>query len=122
MTLGTVRGLRRESSRKVAKVLGVSIFHYQEIELGRRPLSEDEVRLARRLDTSGVLVGITNWLRWLYHERRPFEDLDRARPALEPLAKTIVHVGPLGAGSVLKLAVNTVIFGLNEALADCPYS
>jgi 3-hydroxyisobutyrate dehydrogenase-like beta-hydroxyacid dehydrogenase len=46
------------------------------------------------------------------------EDLDRARPALEPLAKTIVHVGPLGAGSAMKLAVNTVIFGLNEALAE----
>ena len=46
------------------------------------------------------------------------EDLERARPALEPLAKTIVHVGPLGAGAAMKLAVNTVIFGLNEALAE----
>ena len=45
-------------------------------------------------------------------------DLERARPALAPLAKTIVHVGPLGAGSAMKLAVNTVIFGLNEALAE----
>lgn len=41
MALGTVRWLRRESSRKVAKALGISIFHYQEIELGRRPLSEE---------------------------------------------------------------------------------
>ena len=46
------------------------------------------------------------------------EDLEQARPALEPLAKTIVHVGPLGAGAAMKLAVNTVIFGLNEALAE----
>jgi 3-hydroxyisobutyrate dehydrogenase/2-hydroxy-3-oxopropionate reductase len=45
-------------------------------------------------------------------------DLERARPALEPLAKTIVHVGPLGSGAAMKLAVNTVIFGLNEALAE----
>jgi 3-hydroxyisobutyrate dehydrogenase/2-hydroxy-3-oxopropionate reductase len=45
-------------------------------------------------------------------------DLGRARPALEPLAKTIVHVGPLGSGAAMKLAVNTVIFGLNEALAE----
>jgi len=45
-------------------------------------------------------------------------DLEKARPALEPLAKTIVHVGPLGAGAAMKLAVNTVIFGLNEALAE----
>jgi 3-hydroxyisobutyrate dehydrogenase/2-hydroxy-3-oxopropionate reductase len=45
-------------------------------------------------------------------------DLERARPALEPLAKEIFHVGPLGAGAALKLAVNTVIFGLNNALAE----
>ena len=46
------------------------------------------------------------------------EDLERARPALAPLAKTIVHVGPLGSGAAMKLAVNTVIFGLNEAVAE----
>ena len=45
-------------------------------------------------------------------------DLERGRPALEPLAKTIVHVGPLGSGAAMKLAVNTVIFGLNEAVAE----
>jgi 3-hydroxyisobutyrate dehydrogenase-like beta-hydroxyacid dehydrogenase len=45
-------------------------------------------------------------------------DLERARAALEPLAKTIVHVGPLGSGAAMKLAVNTVIFGLNEAVAE----
>ena len=45
-------------------------------------------------------------------------DLERGRPALEPLARTIVHVGPLGSGAAMKLAVNTVIFGLNEALAE----
>jgi transcriptional regulator with XRE-family HTH domain len=41
MALGSVRELRGESSRNVAKALGVSIFHYQDIELGRRPLSEE---------------------------------------------------------------------------------
>jgi 3-hydroxyisobutyrate dehydrogenase-like beta-hydroxyacid dehydrogenase len=46
------------------------------------------------------------------------EDLARARPALEPLAKAIVHVGPLGSGAAMKLAVNTVVFGLNEAVAE----
>jgi 3-hydroxyisobutyrate dehydrogenase-like beta-hydroxyacid dehydrogenase len=45
-------------------------------------------------------------------------DLERARPALDSLAKMIFHVGPLGAGAVMKLAVNTVIFGLNGALAE----
>lgn len=45
-------------------------------------------------------------------------DLERARPALEPLAKTIFHVGPLGTGAAMKLAVNTLIFGLNGAVAE----
>lgn len=45
-------------------------------------------------------------------------DLERARPALEPLARTIFHVGPLGSGAAMKLAVNTVVFGLNGALAE----
>jgi 3-hydroxyisobutyrate dehydrogenase/2-hydroxy-3-oxopropionate reductase len=45
-------------------------------------------------------------------------DMERARPALEPLAATIVHVGPLGAGAAMKLAVNAVIFGLNGALSE----
>ena len=45
-------------------------------------------------------------------------DLERARPALEPLAKAIFHLGPLGTGAAMKLAVNTVIFGLNGALSE----
>jgi 3-hydroxyisobutyrate dehydrogenase-like beta-hydroxyacid dehydrogenase len=46
------------------------------------------------------------------------EDLERARPALEAVSKTIFHLGPLGTGAAMKLAVNTVIFGLNGALAE----
>ena len=46
------------------------------------------------------------------------EDLERARPVLEQLATPIFHIGPLGSGAAMKLAVNTVIFGLNEALAE----
>jgi 3-hydroxyisobutyrate dehydrogenase/2-hydroxy-3-oxopropionate reductase len=45
-------------------------------------------------------------------------DLERARPALEALAKVIFHLGPLGTGAAMKLATNTVIFGLNEALSE----
>jgi 3-hydroxyisobutyrate dehydrogenase-like beta-hydroxyacid dehydrogenase len=45
-------------------------------------------------------------------------DLERARPVLDALAKTVFHVGPLGNGAAMKLAVNAVIFGLNEALAE----
>ena len=45
-------------------------------------------------------------------------DLERARPALEAVAKAIFHLGPLGSGAAMKLAVNVVIFGLNGALAE----
>jgi 3-hydroxyisobutyrate dehydrogenase-like beta-hydroxyacid dehydrogenase len=45
-------------------------------------------------------------------------DLETARPVLDALAKTVFHMGPLGSGAAMKLAVNTVIFGLNQALAE----
>lgn len=45
-------------------------------------------------------------------------DLERARPALAPLSTAIFHLGPVGSGSAMKLAVNTVIFGLNNALSE----
>jgi 3-hydroxyisobutyrate dehydrogenase/2-hydroxy-3-oxopropionate reductase len=45
-------------------------------------------------------------------------DLAQARPVLEPLATSIFHLGPLGTGAAMKLAVNTLIFGLNEAVAE----
>jgi len=45
-------------------------------------------------------------------------DLERARPALEAVSRRIFHLGPLGAGATIKLAVNTVVFGLGAALAE----
>jgi 3-hydroxyisobutyrate dehydrogenase-like beta-hydroxyacid dehydrogenase len=44
--------------------------------------------------------------------------LERARPVLDPLAKQVFHVGELGAGAVMKLTVNSVLHGLNLALAE----
>jgi 3-hydroxyisobutyrate dehydrogenase-like beta-hydroxyacid dehydrogenase len=45
-------------------------------------------------------------------------DLERARPVLDRLARRIFHLGPLGTGAAMKLAVNTLIFGLNGAVAE----
>jgi 3-hydroxyisobutyrate dehydrogenase len=49
------------------------------------------------------------------------EDLERARPALEVLCRRIVHLGPSGSGTTMKLALNMpmAIFwaGLAEAMA-----
>ena len=39
-----------------------------------RPLSLKEQLLVRVLDETGTLLGAANWLRWLYHEGRRFED------------------------------------------------
>jgi 3-hydroxyisobutyrate dehydrogenase-like beta-hydroxyacid dehydrogenase len=46
------------------------------------------------------------------------DDLERARPILGCLAKRIFHMGELGTGAAMKLAVNTVIYGLNGAVSE----
>jgi 3-hydroxyisobutyrate dehydrogenase/2-hydroxy-3-oxopropionate reductase len=44
--------------------------------------------------------------------------LDRARPVLDALATKVVHVGALGAGATMKLAVNSLVHAINVALAE----
>jgi Ser/Thr protein kinase RdoA (MazF antagonist) len=39
-----------------------------------RPLTAEEVDLVAVLDETGTLLAAVNWLKWLYHEQRPFED------------------------------------------------
>ena len=46
------------------------------------------------------------------------EDIERARPALDLIATKVTHVGPLGSGAALKLAVNAVIFALNNGVSE----
>ena len=46
------------------------------------------------------------------------EILDRARPVLEPLSKKIVHMGPVGSGSRMKLANNLIIAGSMQSLFE----
>jgi len=43
---------------------------------------------------------------------------DRASGVLAKLGSRIHHVGPNGQGVALKLAINTVIYGLNQAIAE----
>jgi 3-hydroxyisobutyrate dehydrogenase-like beta-hydroxyacid dehydrogenase len=42
----------------------------------------------------------------------------RVRPVLEAVAATVYHLGPVGAGAAMKLAVNSIVYGLTEALAE----
>jgi 3-hydroxyisobutyrate dehydrogenase/2-hydroxy-3-oxopropionate reductase len=44
--------------------------------------------------------------------------VERARPALESFAQRIILLGPLGSGSIMKLAVNAMVFGLNQTLSE----
>jgi 3-hydroxyisobutyrate dehydrogenase-like beta-hydroxyacid dehydrogenase len=46
------------------------------------------------------------------------EALERARPVLDVLAARVFHVGGLGTGATMKLAVNAIVHGLNQALAE----
>lgn len=44
--------------------------------------------------------------------------LERTRPVLEQFGKTIVHVGPTGAGAAAKVAVNGLLHTFSTALAE----
>lgn len=45
-------------------------------------------------------------------------DVARARPVLDALGTRTLHVGPLGAGAALKLALNNIVYGLNQSVAE----
>jgi 3-hydroxyisobutyrate dehydrogenase-like beta-hydroxyacid dehydrogenase len=46
------------------------------------------------------------------------DDVARVRPVLEAIGSPVIHMGPLGTGQAMKLAVNNVIYGLAEAVAE----
>ncbi len=46
------------------------------------------------------------------------QDIERVEPILALLGSHVFHVGPLGTGAAMKLAVNTIIYGLNQALSE----
>ena len=46
------------------------------------------------------------------------EIVEKARPILKPLSGTILHIGPLGSASTLKLAMNLNIAGVAQTLCE----
>ena len=46
------------------------------------------------------------------------EDLERVKPALSSMGRRIFHLGPVGSGATMKLATNTIILGLNQAVSE----
>ena len=47
------------------------------------------------------------------------EHVERARPLLTAFSAAIVHVGPLGAGTVAKLMNNLAAFSLDQVIVEC---
>lgn len=48
----------------------------------------------------------------------PAEVLDRCRSVLETMGDPVMHVGGRGTGAALKLAINSIIFGINQSVAE----
>jgi 3-hydroxyisobutyrate dehydrogenase-like beta-hydroxyacid dehydrogenase len=46
------------------------------------------------------------------------QTLERARPVLEAMGQTIFHLGGIGAGAAMKIALNAVVAVVNEAIAE----
>jgi 3-hydroxyisobutyrate dehydrogenase-like beta-hydroxyacid dehydrogenase len=44
--------------------------------------------------------------------------LDRARPVLDTFAKSIFHLGDVGAGATMKLVVNSLVHSLNVSVSE----
>jgi 3-hydroxyisobutyrate dehydrogenase-like beta-hydroxyacid dehydrogenase len=44
--------------------------------------------------------------------------MERARPILDTIAKTVIHMGPAGAGTTMKLVVNTLLGAGLQILAE----
>jgi 3-hydroxyisobutyrate dehydrogenase-like beta-hydroxyacid dehydrogenase len=42
----------------------------------------------------------------------------RVRPLLEAIGSGVHHLGPVGSGATMKLAVNSIVYGLNAALSE----
>jgi 3-hydroxyisobutyrate dehydrogenase-like beta-hydroxyacid dehydrogenase len=46
------------------------------------------------------------------------EIVEAARPVLEPISSAIIHIGPLGSASTLKLAMNLNVAGVAQSLCE----
>lgn len=44
--------------------------------------------------------------------------VESVRPVLEAIGNPVLHVGESGAGATLKLAINSIVFGINEAVSE----
>jgi hypothetical protein len=52
-------------------------------------LDEEEIRLIDVLDSTGTLLGMANWLIWIYKERRLFDDRRAVAARLGQLVRRV---------------------------------
>ena len=45
-------------------------------------------------------------------------DVEAARTVLESMSARIYHMGPVGSGATIKLAVNSIVYGLGQAVSE----
>jgi homoserine kinase type II len=55
------------------------------------PLDAEEEELAHLLDETGTILGVANWLRWLYEEKRSFADLPAVARRFGQLVERLEH-------------------------------
>jgi homoserine kinase type II len=58
-----------------------ALMAYREVH----PLSDGALELVQVLDRTGTVLGLTNWLRWLYREGRTFDDYTAVARRMEGL-------------------------------------
>jgi Ser/Thr protein kinase RdoA (MazF antagonist) len=58
-----------------------------------RPLSSDEESLVQVLDETGTIIALGNWLRWLYHENRQYENYALVAERLRKLVERMLGPG-----------------------------
>ena len=46
------------------------------------------------------------------------EDVEPLRPVFEAMGSRLYHMGPVGSGATIKLAVNSIVYGLGQAVAE----
>jgi len=57
------------------------------------PVPAEVLKLVPVLDRCGAVVGLTNWIRWLYLDRRSYDDLPRVTERLEKLLGRVATTG-----------------------------
>lgn len=85
------------------------------VRLARR-LAEHDVRFVES-PVSGSTAAARSGSLTLLIGAEP-EDLTRVRPVLQILGENLLHLGAPGAGSLAKLAINNLIYGINQCVSE----